>query len=194
MRFYVKTKRFVALFCAASMFMLCSCARMGGPTLFNDDGQKADARLERVIQAINDKDKDALKAMFSQQALSEAEDLDGRVDYVFDFIQGDIVSWTSMVSGPDAENTHNGQIVKISTSWYSVKTDTEEYLFFLKDYTVDTAHPENVGLYFLQVIKMKDKETQFNWANRQNAGIYKPDPEDTDDGSTSPAESAQGDS
>lgn len=185
MRFNIKIKRFVALFCAASLLLLCSCSRLGAPVIFNDDGQKANARLKQVIQAINEKDKDALKAMFSKQALSEAEDLDGRMDYLFDFVQGDIVSWEDDVPGPAAKNVDSsGRIVKESRWWCSVKTEKEEYLFFLLDCMEDSTHPENVGLYMLQVIKMKDRDTQFDGGyNISCAGIYKPDTETTDGGS-----------
>ena len=42
--------------------------------LDNMNDEAADARLEQVLEAINNEDKDALKSMFSQTALEEAED------------------------------------------------------------------------------------------------------------------------
>lgn len=144
--------------------------------MFSDDGQKADARLEQVVEAMEDKDKDALKTMFSEQASEEAEDFDGRMDYLFEFVQGNIESWKAIVSGAVDETNHYGHKVKKSRSWYTVTTDQEEYLFFLVEYTEDTDHPENVGLYMLQVIKAKDQDTQFDGGqNILCAGIYKPD-------------------
>ena len=175
MRFNVMAKLFVLLFFTTAMLLLSSCTRMGGPILFNDDGQKSDSTFEQVIQAFKDKDKDALKAMFSEQALSDAEDLDGRIDYVFDFVQGDIISEEQGSSVVTDDVDTNGQRVKISLSRYSVKTDQEEYQFALREYVVDTAHPENVGLYMLQVIKMEDVDMQFKEIYNNFAGIYKPD-------------------
>lgn len=47
------------------------------------------------------------------------------------------------------------------------------------EYTEDTDHPENVGLYMLQVIEMKDRKTQFDGVNMKiYAGIYMPDTEE----------------
>jgi len=144
--------------------------------VFSDDGQKADARLEQVIEGIENQDKDALKAMFSEQALDEAKDFDERMDYLFEFVKGNIESWKAIVSGAVSETNHYGHKVKKSRSWYTVTTDKEEYLFFLVEYTEDTDHPENVGLYMLQVIKAEDKDAQFDGGQKiLCAGIYKPD-------------------
>ena len=147
---------------------------MGGRPLYSDDGQKADARLEQVIAAMENRDKGALRAMFSEQALSEAVELDERMDYIFDFIQGDILSWKRDAGGASAIN-HYGHRDKGSIYWFTVTTDEDEYLFFLMECLENTDHPENVGLYMLQVIKKEDEDTQFpkDLENRY-AGIYKP--------------------
>ncbi|WP_242942794.1 DUF5104 domain-containing protein [Papillibacter cinnamivorans] len=148
--------------------------------MYNDDGSKADARLEEVIEAIKNEDKEALKAMFSEQALNEADDLDGQMDYLLGFIQGNIESWKFQGGSADGAN-YEGHKTRKSRYWYSVKTDKEEYLFFLLEYTEDTDHPENVGLYMLQVIYMKDEDTQFDGGNDiLCAGIYKPEEENNE--------------
>lgn len=183
---YVRIKKIVSILCAASMVALCSCTRLGAPIIYDNAGTKANTRLEQVIQVINSKDKEALRAMFSEQALSEAEDLNGRMDYLFQFVQGNIVSWKEIVAGAtDASNNHGHKVEK-STSWYSVKTDKEEYYFYLIEYMEDTDHPENVGLYMLQVLKMKDVENQSDGGDKICAGIYKPDTNVNDDGNASP--------
>jgi hypothetical protein len=141
------------------------------------DEEEADARLEQIIDAIKSKDKDSLKTIFSEQALDEAEDLDGRMDYLFDFIQGNIESWETIVNGTTTESINYGSRVKKSSSWYYVYTDKQKYLIFFLECTIDTDHPENVGVYMLQVIKAEDKETQFDGGGPDTrcAGIYKPE-------------------
>lgn len=157
-----------------SMLFLSSCAWRGG-TMYNDDNQKAEARLEQVIKAINSHDKNALKSMFSKQAVDKAEDLDGRIDYLFGFVQGDIKSW-KFEGGSAPKSNDYGHKIGISGFWYTVNTNKEEYLFYLLEYTEDTDHPENMGLYFLQVIKAKDRDTQFHGGSPETLppGIYKP--------------------
>lgn len=141
-----------------------------------DNGQIADEHLTQVIEAIENHDKEALRAMFSKQAFNEAEDLDGRIDYLFDFVKGDIESWESIVSGALDGSYNHGHIVEKVRSWYTVTTDKEKYLFFLLEYQEDTDHPENVGLYMLQVIKAEDRHTQFDGGqDTLCAGIYRPE-------------------
>lgn len=172
-------KRIIILLLIASMFFLCSCSLGGSRVQMlnkdNDEG-KADARLEQIIEAIKNKDKDSLKKIFSKQAINEAEDLDGRIDYLFDFVQGNIESWETIVHGNAYESINHGSRIKKSSSWYYVNTDKQKYLFFFLDNTIDTDHPENVGVYMLQVIKAEDKETQFDGGGLKTgcAGIYKP--------------------
>lgn len=99
-------KQILVFLLIASMLFLCSCSlgesRVQMLNKDNDEG-KADARLEQIIEAIQSKDKDSLKTVFSKQALNEAEDLDGRMDYLFNFVQGNIKSWKTIVYGATTE-------------------------------------------------------------------------------------------
>ncbi len=77
-----------------NMLFLGSCFKWGGAKgminkrldMLNSssDEKKAEIRIKQVIEAIKKKDKDALKAMFSKHALSEADDMNGRMDYLFE--------------------------------------------------------------------------------------------------------------
>lgn len=166
------------------LIILLSFNACGDGGVFSDDSQKADARLEQVIKAIENHDKDALKAMFSKQALDEAEDLDGRMDYLFEFVQGNIKSWEREAGGVDVSKS-SGHKEKKSRYWFTVKTDKEDYLFFILEYPEDTEHPENVGLYMLQVIKAEDEDTQFDGGQDiLCAGIYRPEETEREDGGT----------
>ena len=163
---------FIALL--ISLLFLYSCGGEEG-TVYIDDGKRTDLRLENVIEAINNHDKGAIQATFSKQALNEAEDLDGRMDYLFDFVQGSIKSWEPIVSGALDGYSEQGHKLKKIRSWYNVKTDKKEYLFFFYEFTEDTDNPDNIGLYMLQVIKAKDKATQFDGGQHiLCAGIYHP--------------------
>lgn len=173
-------KKILGFLFISSMLFLSACSLGGSRTQMlnkdNDEG-KADARLEQIIKAINSRDKNFLKNMFSKQAQNEAVDLDGQMDYLLSFVQGNIESWETIVHGAAAESINSGSRIKKSSSWYYVNTDTQKYLLFFLECTVDTNHPENVGVYMLQVIKAEDKDTQFDGGgpNTRCAGIYKPD-------------------
>ena len=145
-----------------------------GPKFFSNDNEKAEERLRQVVNAINEKNKDDLEGLFSMVAIDEAESFDERMDYLFEFVQGSIESWDRIGGTVDSSYDHGNTRTK-SRYWYDAKTEKELYLIFLLEYTEDTEHPENVGLYMLQVIKLKDRMTQFDGGQEiLCAGIYKP--------------------
>ena len=168
------------------MCFLNSCS-LGGSRIDmlnkNNDEKNAAARLEQVIEAIRSKDKGAVKAFFSKKALDEADDFDGNIEYLFSFIQGTIDSWEKS-SGPSVfESNDYGRVTKEVSSYYYVNTDKQKYFFLLRDYPVDTDHPDNVGLYMLLVVKAEDREKIYDGANKiiydgdkklSHAGIYIP--------------------
>jgi hypothetical protein len=142
--------------------------------LVSSEDKKADARIEQILAAIKDKDREAMKALFSKQALDENNDFDNGIDYLFSFLQGDVKSWKRDKWSSD-ESVRNGKKSVMLRSWYTVSTDKNKYMFFVIDFTEDTINPNNAGVYTLRVIKAEDKETQFGyWQDMKIAGIYKP--------------------
>ena len=87
------TKKIAITLILVCTLLLCSCT-WGGEIVgrfFRDaDDKIAYKRLEQVIEAIENHDEDALKAMFSERALEEAEHFDEGMDYLFAFFQGEV--------------------------------------------------------------------------------------------------------
>jgi len=144
-----------------SILLLSSCtiggSRTGMLNLDNDD-RIANARLKQVLEAIKNKDSETLKSLFSKQALSDADDFDKSMEDLFDFFQGEVDSWEKP-SGPTVfESNEHGRKTKQINSYYDVSTDKQKYFFLMRDYPVDTEHPDNVGLYLLLIVKSEDEE------------------------------------
>lgn len=169
------SKKFIMLLLLISLLLLSSCSFGGGRMMISDDSdKKADSRMEQLLETINNKDKDAFKAMFSKQALNEDNEFDNGMDYLFGFFQGNVKSWKRDRFTSETSSEYGKKSVML-VSWYTVTTDKDKYMLFVIDYTKDTINPDSAGLYTLRVIKAKDKETQFgNWQNMKVAGIYKP--------------------
>ncbi|MCL2676227.1 MAG: DUF5104 domain-containing protein [Firmicutes bacterium] len=141
---------------------------------FSDD-KKVDAHFGQLTDAIKNKDKDAIKTIFSKQALEEAESIDESIEYLLTLIQGEIKSWKNENWGSDGVVENGKTVLTEIKSWYKVTTEKDEYLFFLLDYTKDIKNPDNVGLYTLRAIKEEDRETHFTyWQDMKIAGIYMP--------------------
>jgi hypothetical protein len=136
--------------------------------------KKADARMEQIISAIKEKDREALKSLFSKKVLEEANDFDNGIDYLFDFLQGDIDSW-ERDGWSSSESIEFGKKSLMIRSGYKVITNEEEYLFFVVDYNEDTINPDNAGVYMLQVTTWVDSDNLGSWQERLCAGIYQPE-------------------
>ena len=98
-------------------------------SLYDNDDKIADKRLEQVLEAINH-DSIFLEKMFSENALAEADDFDGQMEYLFDFFQGDVQSWERDTGPLASESIEYGSKTKELKSWYSVNVDKQKYLFF----------------------------------------------------------------
>jgi hypothetical protein len=112
-----------------------------------------------VLEAIKNKDSDALKAMFSKNAIVRAENFDQNITDLFGYYQGDFVSYNDW-GGPGAQGGINedgsGRDWKLLESTYDVKTTSGEYRFAIYEFVQDTADPDNVGVWSVYVIKMED--------------------------------------
>ena len=142
--------------------------------MFNDDDQKADARMEEIISAIKERDRKALRSLFSQKALGEVENFDDDMDFLFDFVKGNIISWERDDGISSDETISYGKRSLMIRSLYEVITNTEEYYFFVVDYNVDTINPDNAGVYMLEVMTSEGNDNLDSWQERLYAGIHQP--------------------
>lgn len=142
----------------------------------SNDDEIADACFQNIIKALENRDKEALKKMFSAQALKEATDIDAGIDYITDFYKGKMIkSENNGIARNDKIN--NGRKKSELDCMYIVTTDEDTYIVFFIDQVVDTENPDNIGIYMLQVIKESDKEKEFDGGGDKTrcAGIYRPD-------------------
>ena len=154
----------------ANLLMLGSCGIMGGRTIFDDDGKRADPRMEQIVSAIKNNDKEALKSLFSEKALEEAVDFDTDLEYLFDFIQGDIDSWERDSVSSDG-SIRSGRKSLMIRFLIALTTGIDEYHLYVIDYATDTIDSDNQGLYMLEVC-LADSPNTGSWQERMRAGLY----------------------
>lgn len=116
-----------------------------------------------------------LKAMFSKQALSEADDFDGNIGALFDYVHGNIQSWESTggAGGNYEKNADGtGNLKKEIDSTYTFTTNKQQYHVTVYEYTIDTANPNNVGVYSFCIVSDKDYGgSEFTCWGNGKAGI-----------------------
>ncbi|MCL2164857.1 MAG: DUF5104 domain-containing protein [Oscillospiraceae bacterium] len=141
-----------------------------GGVLVSED-KKADARMEQIVLAINNKDKEALKSLFSSRALDETNDIDVGIDSLFELLQGDINTW-ERVGWSSSESIEYGKSSLMIRFAFDARTDKDVYQFFVIDYDKDNINPDNQGVYMLELIMFTDEEDLGSWQDRMRAGIY----------------------
>ena len=139
----------------------CSLIPVGGSEtpapLYANSNDKARDRIEQIVDAVNDHDAAALKAMFSSRALEQADDIDEGLDYLLSLFPDGGVSSNWFV-GPAAERQYkDGKLTEVLLVEYNVSAGGQDYSLFFADFTVnEIIDPENVGLYAIGVAPWAD--------------------------------------
>lgn len=134
-----------------------------------NDTQTANDHMEQLMESLKNKDKKAIKSMFSKKALSEAENFDRQLNDLFEFFQGNVQKWDKCYP-ITSEDLEYGSVTKQLLWWSDVYTDKEQYIFVIIEYIKDTDHPDNVGLYTLRVNKSSSK-----FDDTETPGIFCPE-------------------
>ena len=168
-------------YCKAFLFILfpfllnafVGCGRL---MVFDNSNKTVDARMEQLLLIVANKDENALKEMFSTQALADTSSFDDGMKYLFDLIEGNVLSWKQERYSSDGLRMDGKEYQKLFV-WYTVVTDKGEYLLFTSDYIINTICPDNVGLYTLRAIEKIGDEVSFDvdWDDLEIPGIYTPD-------------------
>ena len=139
--------------------------------------------IERIIEAINEGDKETIKSFFSKNTLEEVDDFDESIENLFSFIQVNIVSWEKLPDAHTSDSRDRGKRKREFTAYYDIYTDDQQYFFLIRNCSIDTVDPDNVGIYFLLVVKSEDENKIWDGDNKiiydgnvkiPRVGIYLP--------------------
>ncbi len=153
----------------------CSGSSTSGVLGINNERAYAKAKMNEVLDSIENNDNESLKKLFSKKAITQLNDIDQSIYSLFDYFQGDFVSYDDWAGSGGETTWDNGYKQEIIYSSFDVKTSTNEYRFAFKIVTVDTADKDNVGIHSLYIIKMEDDidpELGYVGDNKYTAGIH----------------------
>lgn len=160
------------------------CASLGGcmsreerlTRELGSDQRTSDQITEAIVAALDAKDANALKELFSDSTLQEATDLDQQINDIMDFYQGKMVNY----SGDANSKTHikyGEEEEKELTGYYELTTDKEIYEIGYIYTSINKEYLEKVGLSKLEIVKksLYDQE-DFHWQFFKNGvGAYMQD-------------------
>ncbi|NFG22856.1 DUF5104 domain-containing protein [Clostridium botulinum] len=142
----------------------------------SNDNEVADKCVEKIINFIENKDKEGLKEIFAPSVLQEVNDIDGGIDYVIDFYKGKMES-RSEATTSRLDSSADGKRITELRCMYTVTTNEDNYIVFFINRTADSKESNNIGVSMLQIIKESDKKNEFDAGEKKTrcAGIYMPD-------------------
>ena len=155
----------------AFLFSLSGCSGYPHSSWLEDDSldKIAEKRCEDIVAALENKDSSAIKAMFSQKAIEEAEDLDDEIEYIIEHYEGSLKSFKGTTS---TEENINGKSKKTTVKAdYTVITNDGTYILFFVE-KLNSENAEEEGLYLFQLAKESDVEKV---QGKLDAGIYIPE-------------------
>lgn len=156
-----KQIKYILVIILTGVFFMSSCSPIKdrfSKLLMTGDEKTSMNRLEQVLEAIENKDNNALKSLFSQEALNETENFEKDINALFEFFQGKVIS-KEKSDGPTVFDSIDGgkRRQKISSYFY-IQTEKQKYFILMDDFPIDTFNPDNEGLYLILLVKAEDEE------------------------------------
>lgn len=164
-------KRISSIIIIVGVIFMSSCSSLQNRIsrlLMTSDERAANKCFEQVVKALEKQDKEAIKDMFSKQALEEAEDFDENLDRLFEIFDGKLKP-DNFDMGCVSESIEFGKKEKEIKVYFDISIDGVTYSIFLVDYPVNTLYPDNAGLYTLRVSSV---EEELSWQEKRIPGIY----------------------
>ncbi len=134
--------------------------------------QLADRMMEEIVAALDNGDVEALKSLFSKDALKEVEYMDEQIQDVLDFYQGKKQSF----EGDASSSTHTKygeDIEKELKGHYTLITDAEQYMVAYQYEVVDKHNPDREGLLSMEIVTDATyQKRDFRWQYADNPGVF----------------------
>jgi uncharacterized protein (DUF2249 family) len=145
----------------AVALLLSSCSLFS--RLFESDRDLARDRIDAIVDALDDHDASALKAMFTDYARTEySAELDAGIDRLLLLFPEGEVDWgeESSLAGGSSKVSSYGSRAKMVYSWQTVESGGETFRINISEFTVNDFDPENVGLWELSIVPHVDSSNQ----------------------------------
>ena len=162
-----KIWRLLSLTALIRLLTSCSIGNSNMRKMFfaRNNNQIANEQLEALLEAIQSKNAQAVKELFSDNAWAESGNMEKSILVLFDYFQGELVSYKSW-AGPSVHATKNhGEYWKSYDCTYDFETTQDKYRLAMEIITVDTTDADNIGIRSLYIIRFED-DTDQNCAYR----------------------------
>ena len=155
------------------LLMLCACFGKGEGMFrrkFDQDQEYANKQLNILLDAIENEDKNLVKSLFSKNTISNVQNFETSIEDLFEYFKGTAPVWNDQCPQV-VDGGYEGESERIIiTSSYDIKTSEDSYRISFRACRVDTANPDNIGIWSLYIILLKDDtNSQYTyWGDGKN--------------------------
>lgn len=135
---------------------------------FEDSDKAANDSCAQIVEAMKKQDTVALKSLFAPAVQDNIDTLEQDIATLFNFIQGDITSFSQANTLYDYTSNHGERTRNIRPS-FSIETSTNLYYMSFKECIMDTQNPHNTGISSIYVVDAAvwNSEYVYGGADRQ---------------------------
>lgn len=135
------------------------------------DKEQADATMQAIIDALEAKNAEDLKALFSTYAVENTEDLDENIEGLMEFYPGYSEGFKGNYS--TREGSDYGVRDKELDGIYTVSNEGQTYRVGFTLQVRNDKEPEKIGLHLIEVMTPEAKPEGFKWKDEEDApGVY----------------------
>ncbi len=158
------------------MFMSMSGCNFGSRLEYlektnRSEQEQADTKAKSITDALEAKDAESLKALFSTYAIENAKDLDEKIEELIEFYPGCNGGFEGGCSS--RESSDYGVKTKVLNGVYTVTNDNQSYYLIFTIQSRNDKEPEKTGLHLIEVMTEEAMPEGFKWKNQKNdPGVY----------------------
>lgn len=142
------------LFFVIITLFLCSCNVSG--ILPPSDRSKANDVLDDLLVALENDDKDTIKAMFAPDLLKKSSQIDKEIQEAIDFFDGTIISYEGVGTPASGEEWRDGELTYLrigSAFTESIITENHSYELSFSAVLVNKKKPTQEGIWRIWIGK-----------------------------------------
>lgn len=113
-------------------------------------------RMDEIVKAIEDKDEEKMKEMFSRVTINSVNLLDTQISKLMDFIDDEILEYNSLENLSESMESDEGNKKLEFVFGYIVVTSEKTYEVAVKDVIVDESETTNEGIHYICVKEIED--------------------------------------
>ncbi len=152
-------KAIISILLVLIMLTCSSCSRVFLLNMSGDDRAKANERFENLLDKLESKDFEEVKALFAESA-KQTEDFDEKLSILINYYKGKSYNYDDHGTGPGAAETiKSGRRKTEYTESYDVFTTEEAFRIFYIDIVRNDFDKDELGITSIYIIKLKNDTT-----------------------------------